>query len=165
MKQGEQLLKWGGWKYTWKFRWLFFHPSCAQGPFTGTHWNIYLYPYLGMVSGPYAEGVRGMRSYPPFGAHYFKIMQFLVYTPHFRPQNGHFLKDSHPLFKRLRVSLGVVTEYLFYPDQGWVTLTFWPCLLQGLGPSTDCTSKKIPKEFGIPQKYPFISSYPKVSGL
>ena len=38
--------------------------------------------------------------------------------PHFRPQNGHFLKDSHPLFKRLRVSLGIVTEYLFYLDQG-----------------------------------------------
>ena len=72
-----------------------------------------------MVSGPYAEGVRGMRSYPPFGAHYFKIMQFLVYTPISDPKMVIFLKiRTPPPSKRLRVTLGIVTEYLFYPDQG-----------------------------------------------
>ena len=144
-----------------------FHPSCAQGPFTGTHWNIYLYPDLCMVSGPYAEGVRGMRSYPPFGAHYFKTMQFLVYTPISDPKMVIFLKIRTPFSKDCVWAWVLWLNICFSRTKGKGGLLWLSdlCLLHGLGPSTDCTPKKIPKEFGIPQKYPFTSSYPKVSGL
>ena len=66
-----------------------------------------------MVSGPYAEGVRGMRLHQPLGANYFKIMQFLylAYTLNSDPKMVILLKICTPLFKRLHVSLGIMPEY------------------------------------------------------
>ena len=66
---------------------------------------------------PVRRGGAGDAFVSPFWGTLFQNHAVFCLHPHFRPQNGHFLKDSHPLFKRLRVSLGIVTEYLFYPDQ------------------------------------------------
>ena len=71
-----------------------------------------------MVSGPYIEGVRGMRSHPLFGHIICKIMQFLAYIPNSDPKMVIFLKIRTPLFKRLCVNLGIMTEYLFHPVTG-----------------------------------------------
>ena len=46
-----------------------------------------------------ARTQRGMRSYPPFGARYFKIMQFLGYTPISDPKMVIFLKIRTPFSK------------------------------------------------------------------
>ena len=124
-----------------------FRPSCAQGPFTGTHWNIYLYPDLCMVSGPYAEWVR---SYPPFGAHYFKIMQFVVYTPISDPKMVIFLKIRTPFSKDCVWAWVLWLNICFTRTKGGVgvaTMTFWPLPASGARPQhwlhTQENSKRI----------------------
>ena len=128
-----------------------YHPSCAQGPFTGTHLNIYLYPDLCMVSGPYAEGLRGMRSYPPFGAHYFKIMQFLVYTPISDPKMVIFLKIRTPFSKDCVWAWVLWLDICFTRTKGGYSdfLTF------------ACFSGSAPALTAHPSKYRKNLAYPK----
>ena len=99
-----------------------------------------------MVSGQYAEGVWGMRSYPPFGAHYFKIMQFIS-----DPKMVIFLKIRTP-FQKTACEPGYC-DWIFVlpgPRGGYSDFLTFACF-RGSASALTAHPRKYQKNLAYPQ--------------